>query len=85
MVSSYDNLESFRLEWTVDGCGGTLDKLFGDFTSPGYPGTSGSSICEWHIIVDYSYSIEITIEDLRLEASSNCSFDFLAVNIYTFQ
>lgn len=82
LVSFYDSLESFRLEWTVEGCGGTLDKYYGEFTSPGYPGSyPGSTTCEWHIIVDYGYTIEITIEDFWLETSSTCSFDFLAVCI----
>ncbi|VVC39263.1 EGF-like, conserved site,EGF-like calcium-binding domain,CUB domain,EGF domain,EGF-like calcium- [Cinara cedri] len=71
---------SFRLEWIVDGCGGTLNKFSGEFTSPRYPQYYPSSTtCEWNIVSEYGYSIEITIEDLSIETSSSCTKDFLAI------
>jgi len=71
------------MEWIVDGCGGTLNKYSGEFTSPGYPGYyPTSTTCEWTITVDYGSTIEITIHDFWLEASSGpCVFDSLAVRI----
>lgn len=85
MLSFYDTIVSFRIEWAVVGCGGTLDTYVGEFTSPGYPGYyPDSTSCEWHIIVEHGYTIEITIEDLWLETANSCFFDYLAVclNIY---
>jgi hypothetical protein len=68
------------LEWIVDGCGGTLIKSQGEFTSPGYPGFYPSNTgCEWNIISSYGYTIEITIEDSWFDTSSSCSSDYLAV------
>lgn len=68
------------MEWIVDGCGGTLYKSEGEFTSPGYPGFYPSNTtCEWNIISNYGYTIEITIEDSWFDISSSCSSDYLAV------
>lgn len=76
------------MEWMVDGCGGTLDKFSGEFTSPGYPGFYPSSTtCEWHIIVDNGNTVQIEIEDIWFENSPSCIHSFLAVCIllnYTF-
>lgn len=71
------------MEWTVEGCGGTLDKYSGVFTSPGYPGNyPTNTTCEWTIAVEYGSTIEITILDFWLEDSvGSCVFDFLAVCI----
>lgn len=79
--SSYVNkYSSFRLEWIVYGCGGTLNKDSGEFTSPGYPGYyPPSTTCEWNIAIEYGYSIRITISDLSFETSINCTKDFLTV------
>jgi len=72
--------DDFRIEWIVDGCGGVLNKLEGEFTSPEYPEYySFSTTCEWNIIVDNGFIIEITIEDLWFEASGSCLFDYMAV------
>jgi len=78
-----DKFDNFRMEWIVDGCGGTLNKYSGEFTSPGYPGYyPTSTTCEWTISVDYGFTIEITILDFWLEASGgSCIFDSLAVCI----
>lgn len=72
----------FRIEWIINGCGGLLDQSVGEFMSPGYPGYYPASItCEWNIIVDHGQIIEITIQDLWLETTINCTYDFLAVCI----
>lgn len=78
-----DRYNNFRIEWIVDGCGGVLNQLEGEFTSPEYPGYFAlNTTCEWNIITDYGRTIEITIQDLWSESSRNCSFDSLAVRIY---
>lgn len=78
--SFVDKYNTFRLEWIVDGCGGTLNKYSGEFTSPGYPGYyPPSTTCEWNIAIEYKYSIQITISDLSFETSSSCTKDYLVV------
>jgi len=81
-----DRFDSFRLEWIVDGCGGVLDPREGEFTSPGYPGFyPPSTTCEWTIVADYGYTIEITIQDFWLESSRSCTLDALTVCINMFK
>jgi len=75
-----DMNDDFRIEWIVGGCGGVLNKLKGEFSSPEYPEYySFSTTCEWNIIVDNGFIIEITIEDLWFEAAGSCLFDYIAV------
>ncbi|KAF0762933.1 cubilin, partial [Aphis craccivora] len=75
-----DRFDSFRLEWIVDGCGGVLDQYEGEFTSPGYPlFYPPSTTCEWTIVADYGYTIEITIQDFWFETSTSCTLDALAI------
>jgi len=81
-----ERIDSFRLEWIADGCGGTLDQPEGEFTSPGYPGFyPPSTTCEWNIVVDHGYVIEITIVDFWFEVSKSCALDSLAVCISIFK
>jgi len=80
-----DESDSFRIEWIVNGCGGVLNKLQGEFASPEYPGFYNSrTTCEWNIITNYGHTIEITIQDIWFETSKSCSFDYIAVCIYVF-
>ncbi|XP_029345465.1 cubilin isoform X2 [Acyrthosiphon pisum] len=71
---------NFRIEWIVDGCGGVLNKFQGEFTSPEYPRFySLSTTCEWNIIINKGYIVEITIEDLWFETSGSCLIDYLDI------
>lgn len=77
-----NKLNNFRIEWIVYGCGGVLNQLQGEFTSPEYPRFySLSTTCEWNIIVDDRHIVEITIEDLWFEISGSCLVDYIAVCI----
>lgn len=77
-----DVFDSFRIEWIVDGCGGTLDRSEGEFKSPGFPGSyPPGTTCEWNIVTSYGYTIEITIQESWFEQSEECNLDFLAVCI----
>jgi len=78
-----DKFDNFRMEWIVHGCGGVLNKYFGEFESPGYPGYyPTNTTCEWIITVEYGSTIQITIEDFWMEDSTgSCVFDSLAVCI----
>jgi len=75
-----DKFNYFRIEWIVDGCGGVLNQLQGEFTSPEYPKFYGlSTTCDWNIITDNGYIIEITIQDLWFEISGSCLIDSITV------
>lgn len=78
-----DRFEGFRLEWIVDGCGGTLEKRYGEFTSPGYPGYYPANIsCEWIISTLPEYTINLVIQDFSFETTGDCMFDSLAVRLF---
>jgi len=75
-----DKLNNFRIEWIIDGCGGVLNQWQGEFTSPDYPRSYGlNTICEWNIITDNGYIIEIIIQDLWFETSESCLIDSITV------
>lgn len=62
------------------GCGGILNRPYGFFHSPGYPGPYAMNIdCVWSIIVEWSTSIEITVSVVELEQSPGCNIDVLEV------
>lgn len=70
----------FRMEWLVDGCGGTLQRPSGKISSPNYPNAYPTSLeCNWTIPVEYGKSVEITFVDLDLESSEGCEYDQMAV------
>lgn len=70
----------FHLEYEFQGCGGTLSKPEGRFTSPNYPiSYPHDTHCQWIIEVDYGHLIEITFIDFDFEASTGCYQDGLVV------
>ncbi|XP_046746260.1 cubilin-like [Diprion similis] len=77
---SYSASNGFRLEWIVNGCGGLLTSPQGTITSPGWPGPYPADIeCLWHIVVDYSQSIELQLVKVDMEKTSECGADHLSV------
>lgn len=74
----------FHLEYEVQGCGGTLNKPEGRFTSPNYPiSYPHDTHCQWVIEVDYGHLIEITFQDFDFESSSGCYQDGLVVSFFS--
>lgn len=68
------------MEWYVEGCGGKLTHPEGVLTSPNYPKKYDHDLtCVWEIVVDYGYSVVLTIEDFDLETSSTCEYDSLTI------
>lgn len=67
VTDSFIAFNGFRLEWTVHGCGGHLNKPYDSFTSPGYPSGYPMNVdCEWLIEVDYTHSVEITFYEVDI-------------------
>ncbi|XP_034938584.1 cubilin [Chelonus insularis] len=78
--NNYYQSAGFRLEWTLNGCGGHLNRPEGEFTSPGYPSLYPTDItCEWLIEVDYGHSVEIFFSEVNTEKASSCSFDKIEI------
>lgn len=51
----------------------------GTITSPNYPKRYNHDVtCLWEINVEYGYKIEVLVQDLEIEQSSPCQYDFLA-------
>ncbi|XP_055295203.1 cubilin homolog [Sitodiplosis mosellana] len=63
----------FHLEYEMQGCGGTLTKSEGQFTSPNYPNHyPRDTQCQWVIQVEYGHLIEITLTDFDFSAFTDC-------------
>ncbi|CRL00998.1 CLUMA_CG014207, isoform A [Clunio marinus] len=71
----------FRMEWTNEGCGGKLYHPEGAILSPNYPKKySHEMVCLWEITADYGHNIELTVNDIDMEQSDACEFDYLKVS-----
>lgn len=71
------------MEYQTIGCGGMLIKPEGAFTTPNYPNFYPKNThCNWTIIADYGYSVELTIHGYDLEGLADCTFDGLVVSNY---
>ena len=58
----------FRLEWVVDGCGGSIRKSSGTINSPNYPNVYPTSVtCEWKIETDPGTKIQLNIGKTLIE------------------
>ncbi|KAH0948163.1 hypothetical protein HN011_006977 [Eciton burchellii] len=80
ITDSFVAFNGFRLEWTVNGCGGHLTKPFDSFTSPRYPSAYPMNVdCEWLIEVDYTYSVELTLYDVDTEKRKGCFYDKIEI------
>ncbi|XP_014475365.1 PREDICTED: cubilin [Dinoponera quadriceps] len=76
--------EGFEIEWdsTTQGCGGTMNGVTGEITSPNYPEPySYNAECYWKIAVSAGSIVQLEIIDLDLEHESHerCRFDFIEV------
>ncbi|KAH8274197.1 hypothetical protein KR018_002473, partial [Drosophila ironensis] len=72
---------SFLLDYKIDGCLSELRDESGSFQSPNHPGMYANNIeCYWLINVEQGYSVELTLTDVDLEESVNCTKDALTVS-----
>ncbi|KAH8420258.1 hypothetical protein KR009_008365, partial [Drosophila setifemur] len=76
-----DSRVNFQLDYRIDGCLEELRGESGSFQSPNHPGMYPNNLeCYWLIDVQRGSSIELTIFDLDLEESVNCTKDALTVS-----
>lgn len=73
----------FRLEWARDGCGGHIQKRYGELTVDRSSTSGGEMECEWLIETPQGTSVTFTITDLYMVDSVNCTTD--AIEVYNGQ
>lgn len=62
-------------------CGGNETGFRGNLSSPGYPGNyEPQTHCHWSVHVSEGHVIRLTIDDLDLETSQGCVYDFILVS-----
>lgn len=71
----------FRLEWGAVGCGGEyIERPKGTITSPGYPNPYPRDVeCLWHIKAPEGRRVDLIVEDLDMEYSKMCTFDYVEI------
>ncbi|XP_054546350.1 deleted in malignant brain tumors 1 protein-like [Talpa occidentalis] len=61
-------------------CGGFLNTTTGGFSSPSHPGYyPNNAYCVWTIQVGAGYRINLGFNNMSLEMSSNCGFDYVEI------
>ncbi|EDW26617.1 GL13113 [Drosophila persimilis] len=72
---------NFQLEYRIDGCQQELRGESGSFQSPNHPGMYPNNMeCYWLINAQLGDTIELTVSNLDLEESVNCTKDALTVS-----
>lgn len=82
-VTDYNSAgKGFRVEWQSVGCGGILTHPNGTISTPNYPNGYPLNLqCNWTIQAPPGYNIEINFQEVDLETSSECSYDFIKVRL----
>ncbi|XP_072941839.1 cubilin-like [Epargyreus clarus] len=75
----YNTNKGFRLEWIRSGCGGHIQRKFGTLKIDKSAILPGEMECEWLIESPVGMSITLTISELLMAESTNCSLDALEV------
>lgn len=76
------SFKGFEITWdsTLTGCGGRLTGVNGSISSPNYPEPyAHNAQCEWQILVNEGYTIEIIFTDLDLEVAAECKSNYLEI------
>lgn len=81
VIKQASNLLNFQLEYSMMGCIDVLRAAEGEFNSPNYPKPYGNDMeCSWEIVAQRGQGIELTIKDLDIEDSVNCTKDALVIS-----
>ncbi|KAE8596094.1 hypothetical protein XENTR_v10015965 [Xenopus tropicalis] len=75
------NMHGFMATYRVIPCGGTFNASYGTLRSPTYAFTDyhNNMNCTYHVTVQENKIIELKFNELDLEASSSCLYDYIAV------
>lgn len=72
---------NFRLEYAMFGCVQVFHRTTGEFKSPNYPLPYPNDMeCMWEIKTTLGQGIELTVTDLDIEETVNCTNDALVVS-----
>ncbi|XP_075164329.1 cubilin [Haematobia irritans] len=81
VIRQTTNLLNFQLEYAMAGCIHTLKGRKGEFKSPGYPKPYANNLeCLWVIETQPGRGIQLTVIDLDVEQSENCTKDALIIS-----
>ncbi|XP_055842375.1 cubilin homolog isoform X2 [Episyrphus balteatus] len=70
----------FSMEYAMRGCIANFHRPTGEFTSPGYPNPyTKNTGCRWQIETTIGKAIELVIEEIDLEVSTNCTKDHIEI------
>lgn len=79
-IKQLSNLVQFQLEYQMIGCIHTFHANTANFTTPNYPNFYNNNMdCAWEIIVLPHHGIELTIKDMDIEETINCTKDSLII------
>lgn len=83
VTNSFISKTGFRLEWVREGCGGHIKKSSGEVAVNASLTSSGDIECEWLLEAPAGKSVTLSISDLYLLNTPNCTTD--VVEIYNGQ
>ncbi|XP_043916230.1 cubilin-like [Protopterus annectens] len=71
----------YMAQYTLSECGGTFNSTSGTISSPTHSFTNyhNNMNCTYYVIVSENRIVELKFNQFHLEASSTCSFDYVAV------
>ncbi|XP_041982769.1 cubilin-like [Aricia agestis] len=75
----YFSSKGFRLEWIKHGCGGHIQQSAGPLSFDSVKNTRGDIECEWLLETPVGTSVSLTITDLYVADSQNCTLDALEI------
>lgn len=74
------NLVKFQLEYKIIGCVQIFNAKNGNFSTPNYPKFYNNDIdCFWSIFTTPNQGIELTIDEMDIEQTINCTKDSLII------
>lgn len=81
VIKQTNNELNFQLEYAMVGCIEVFRADEGEFKSPNYPKPYTNNMeCLWEIVTQSGMGIELTISDLDIEDTVNCTKDALVIS-----
>ncbi|XP_011185073.1 cubilin homolog [Zeugodacus cucurbitae] len=75
---------NFRLEYAISGCVQVFHRKTGEFESPNYPLPYPNDVeCVWEIKTTPGQGVELTVTDMNIEETVNCTNDALVISSHS--